>query len=156
MQTLTLEQLRATAQAGGVTSITLKAEGGTFLVTVATRSGTEGILVTTRTKEKRRFADPRKAMLLLREMGIATAQIETSHWTPDSIETGTPRPDRAVAMKRAHAAAAHDRWFRAQVEEALREANDPATRALPHEQVMAEMKTTIDRVAAKKRRGRAR
>ncbi len=156
MQTLTLEQLRATALAGGVASVTLKAAGGTFLVAVATRSGGDGVLITTRTKEPRRFADPRKAMLLLRAMGIATAQLDISRWNPDETATGTARPDRAVAMKRAHEAAAHDRWFRAQVEQGLREANDPATVMLPHARVMTEMKATIDRIAAKKRGLRAR
>src|ERR1700689_3206261 len=140
MQTLTLEQLRATAQAGGVASVTLKAAGGTFLVAVATRSGGDGVLITTRTKEPRHFADPRKAMLLLRAMGIATAQLDISQWNPDETTIGTPRPDRAVALKRAHEAAAHDRWFRAQVEQGLREANDPATVMLPHARVMTEMK----------------
>jgi len=156
MQTLTLEQLRATARAGGVASVTLKAEGGAFLVTVATRSGGDGLLITTRAKEPRRFADPRKAMLLLREMGIATARFDTSHWHPDKTSTGAPRPDRAVAMKRAHEAAAHDRWFRAQVEEGLREASDRATVTLPHARVMKDMKATIDRMVAKKKGTRAR
>ena len=33
------------------------------------------------------------------------------------------------------AARDHDAWFRAEVEQALREANDPATIMVPHEQV---------------------
>lgn len=37
------------------------------------------------------------------------------------------RRDSAERMRRAHAAVAHDQWFRAQVEQGLREANDPAT-----------------------------
>jgi len=61
-----------------------------------------------------------------------------------------------VAMKRAHEAAAHDRWFRSQVEEALREADDPSTLSIPHEQVMAEMKATIDRAATRTTGRRAR
>jgi len=154
MQTLTLEQLRAAARAGGVASVTIKAVGGTFLVAIATRSGEAGLLIATRTKEPRRFADPRKAMLLLHEMGLATAQLDTSSWKPS--KTGTSRPDRAVAMKRAHEAAAHDRWFRAQVEDGLREARDRATVTAPHEQVMTEMKAAIDRIAAKTSRRRAR
>jgi hypothetical protein len=156
MQILTLEQLRATIRAGGIASVTLKAEGGAFLVAVATRSGSDGLLVTTRTKEPRRFADLRKAMLLLREMGIATVQVDATRWNPDEIGTGTTRPDRAAAMKHAHEAAAHDRWFRAQVEEGLREADDPAAVTLPHEQVMAEMKATIHRVAAKTKKSGGR
>jgi hypothetical protein len=142
MQPLTLEQLRAT---------TLKAEGNSFVISIITQTGKHGLLITTRAKEPRRFADPRKAMLLLREMGIATARIDTSRWKPSEGRIGTPRPDRAHAMKRAHEAAAHDRWFRSQVEDGLRESSDPAAIVVPHEQVMRQMKTTIDRIAAKNR-----
>jgi len=131
-------------------------EGGAFVVAVATRSGDDGLLVTTRTKEPRRFTDLRKAMLLLREMGIVSVQVDATHWNPDEAMAGTPRPDRSEAMKRAHEAAAHDRWFRAQVEEALREADDPATVSIPHEQVMTEMKAIINRAAPKTSGRRAR
>jgi hypothetical protein len=156
VQSLSLDQLRAATRAGGITSVTLRAEGGAFVVAVATRSGDRGLLVTTRTKQPRRFADLRKAMLLLREMGIASVQVDATHWKPDEATAGAPRPDRSEAMKRAHEAAAHDRWFRAQVEEALQEVDDPATVSIPHEQVMAEMKAIIDRAAPNPSGRRAR
>jgi len=156
MQTLTLEQLRAATRAGGITSVTLKAAGRAFLIAVATRGEGDGLLVTTRTREPRRFADLRKAMLLLREIGIATAQVDATDWNPEDRASATRRPDRAAAMKHAHAAAAHDRWFRTQVADGLREADDPRTLTIPHEQVMAEMKTAIDRTASKRRGKRAR
>jgi hypothetical protein len=156
MQALTLDQLRAATQAGGIASVSLKAKGGAFLVTVATGSGDEGLLVTTRNKEPRRFSDLRKAMRLLREMGITTVQVDATGWNPDEASAGIARPDRSAAMKRAHEAAAHDRWFRAQVEEGLREADDPAIAGIPHEQVMAEMKAAIDRTATRPAGKRAR
>ncbi|HLI13222.1 MAG TPA: hypothetical protein VKY65_16635 [Alphaproteobacteria bacterium] len=156
MQSLTLEQLRAATRAGGIASVTLKGEGGAFLVAVATRGGEDGVLVTTRGHEPRRFADLRKAMLLLREMGIGTAQIDATRWNPDVAAGGARRPDRAAAMRRAHAAAAHDRWFRAQVEAGLREAADSATATVPHAKAMAEAQAAIDHAAAKARGRRAR
>jgi hypothetical protein len=149
---MTVEQLRATHRAGGIASVTLKAEGGAFIVAVATRSGEKGVLITTRAKTPRRFRDPGKAMLLLREMGIVTAQIDASRWKPGAVQAGKARPDRAVAMKQAHEAAAHDRWFRAQIEEGLREANAPNAVFYSHEQVMADTRAAIDRVIAKSRR----
>ena len=155
MQTLTLEQLRAAVRTGGAVSVTLRAEGGAFVVAVATRSGGEGLLVASRSKEPRRFGDLRKAMLLLRKMGSVTVLVDATRWNPDERGTGRERPDRALAMKRAHEAAAHDRWFRAQVEEGLREAASSGAVMLAHQQVMAEMKALVGRVAAKKRRGRA-
>lgn len=65
-------------------------------------------------------------------------------------------PIKRRQMKRVHEAAAHDRWFRAQVAESLREADDPATAMIAHERVMAEMKAAVDRLAGKKSRRRAR
>ena len=156
MQTLSLDQLRAATEAGGISSVTLKAEGGAFVVALATRNGDDGLLVTTRTRQPRRFSDLRKAILLLREMGIASVQVDATHWNPDEAAPRTPRPDRSEALKRAHEAAAHDHWFRAQVEEALREADDPATVSVSHEQVMAEIKAAIGRAATKKNSRRAR
>jgi hypothetical protein len=156
MQTLSLDQLRAATQVGGIMSVTLRAEGGTFVVAVATRNGEDGFLVTTRTRQARRFRDPRKALLLLREIGITSVQVDATDWNPNEAAGGTPRPDRSEALKRAHEAAAHDRWFRAQVEEALREANDPATVGIPHEEVMGDMKAAIDRAASKTSSRRAR
>ncbi len=46
----------------------------------------------------------------------------------------------------------HDTWFRAEVEQGLREADDPATKWIPHEQVVAETRALIDRIAAEKKR----
>ena len=43
------------------------------------------------------------------------------------------RPDRAEVLKRAHEAAAYDRWFRSQVQVAL---DDPRP-SIPHEEVSA-------------------
>jgi hypothetical protein len=154
MQHLTVEQLRAAQQTGGVASVTLKAEGGAFLVAVSTRNGGKGVLITTRAKTPRRFRDPRKAMLLLRQLGIVTARVDTTRWNPAAGATGKPRPDRAAAMRQTHEAAAHDRWFRAQIEAGLHEADDPKTVRYSHEQVMADARAIIDRAAKKHRIGR--
>jgi hypothetical protein len=52
-------------------------------------------------------------------------------------ETGVTkkRADASERMKRAHAAAAHDVWFRAEVEQALKEADDPNTQWVSNEDV---------------------
>lgn len=47
------------------------------------------------------------------------------------------RADASERMKRTHAAAAHDEWFRAEVEQALGEADDPATQWVSQEDVDA-------------------
>lgn len=51
----------------------------------------------------------------------------------------TTRADSSERLKHAHEAAAHDKWFRAQVEQAIREADDPDTAWVPHDVVKKDM-----------------
>ena len=44
-----------------------------------------------------------------------------------------------------------DKWFRAEVEEGLRELDDPNTALIPHEDAMASLRASIEEIAAVKR-----
>nr|WP_315209841.1 hypothetical protein [uncultured Albidiferax sp.] len=119
MQTLNLEQLKAATLAGGVTGITLRGDGAAFVVNVHTQRG-EAIMVTSR-QQPRRFADPRKALQVLRSTGWNECRLDATQWRPeDSALERTARPDRSIALKAAHEAAQadedYDRWFRAKVQ----------------------------------------
>jgi len=61
----------------------------------------------------------------------------TQHSPQDSLP-GKSRPDAADRMRKAFAAAEHDRWFREQVEIGLKEADDPETVWVSHEEVQRE------------------
>ena len=142
MQTMNIDQLRATAEAGGVTGATLKADGSVFFLSIETRNGGSAVVVTSRGRaglppQPRKFIDPRKAMLLLRELGIQQLQIDGSEWRPDEGRLDRSRPDRADAMKAAHHARAHDQWFRSHVEAGLLEADDPHTQWVAHDDAKA-------------------
>lgn len=116
MQQLTLEQFRATVEAGGVMTVTLKANGAAFAMQAETRRG-DAVLVDSRRKQPRMFTDPRKAMMILRDMGIRNAKLDTAAWQPEQADIlRKPRPAAAAQMKAAHEAAGHDKWFRQQVE----------------------------------------
>lgn len=105
MQNLTLEQFRATVEAGGVMSVVLKAQGAAFAIQAETRRG-DAVLVDTRRKQPRMFGDPRKALALLREMGIRKATLDAEAWRPDQTNLLRPsRPDKSVKLKAAHEAA---------------------------------------------------
>lgn len=67
----------------------------------------------------------------------------THHSSADVHRPG--RPDAAARMKRAHEAAAHDAWFRAEVEAGIKEADDPATEWVPHSKVMTDLDNRIAR-----------
>ncbi|MDZ4811352.1 MAG: hypothetical protein SGI99_01880 [Pseudomonadota bacterium] len=61
----------------------------------------------------------------LRSVGIARFEVDATDYDPTALRT--PRPDRAAAMRHNHEAVRHDAWFRKEVEQSLREADDPNT-----------------------------
>lgn len=70
----------------------------------------------------------------LKGIGIAEYRVNAVNYDPVAPIAHAPRPDSAERLKNAHGAAAYDKWFRAQVQEAL---DDPRP-CIPHEQVEAE------------------
>ena len=131
MQTLNLEQLKAATLTGGVTGITLRGEGAAFVVSVHTQRG-EAIMVTSR-QQPRRFADPRKALQVLRSIGWHQCQMDTVQWRPEeSALEKVARPDRSAALKAAHVAAQadadYDRWFHAKVQASIDGLKDGSNR----------------------------
>lgn len=63
----------------------------------------------------------------LKELGIAKYQVDATQYEPEALKVERKRDDSAERLKQAHEAAAHDQWFREQVEQAITEANDPNT-----------------------------
>jgi len=148
MHSMTLEQLRATANAGGVTGVTLKGEGGGFFVEIATRSGQDAFLVKARSTEPRRFGNPTSALIVLRGVGIAVAQLDATNWNPDQKDMTRSRQSRGEAMRGAHEAAAYNQWLAAEVQASL---DDPRP-SIPHDEVMAGMDADIAALSAVKRK----
>ena len=141
MQTMTLEQFRATNDAGGVLSVTLKADGAGFELQIETLRGPARLMKTRNRSETRRFVDPRKALLLLRDLGIRQAQIDSEMWRPEEHEfERKPRPDRAEAMKAAHEALSHTDWLSNKLAQSAA-ADHPH---LTHEEVMNDVQAIID------------
>lgn len=83
----TLQQLRATTQAGGVSGVVLKAQGDAFFVEIKMRSGDYAVLVTMRGKEPRRFKNPLRALSILRDIGIVNGQFDLSLYAPEQLNT---------------------------------------------------------------------
>lgn len=139
MQSMTLEQLRATASAGGVVGVTLKGQGSGFLMKIATRNGQDAFLVKARSTEPRRFGSPNSAMIVLRGLGIDVVQLDATNWDPDKKEVMQNRDNRAQAMREAHEAAAYNQWLAGEIQETI---NDPRP-SVPHGEVMARMDARI-------------
>lgn len=144
MRSMTLEQLRAASESGGVSDVTLKGQGGTFLVHVATRSGTDAVLAKARSSEPRRFASLATALNVLRDVGITIGKFDASDWNPTEREPIKHTENRGQALRKAHEAAAYNEWLAAEIQEAI---DDPRP-SIPHDEVMAEMDADIAALVA--------
>lgn len=141
MQSMTLEQLRVAKEAGGVTGVKLKGQGGAFLVEIVTRSGPSALLAKARSTEPRRFGNPAAALHVLRDVGITAGEFDAQDWNPDEKLNTAGTRGRAEALRRAHEAAAYNASLAAAVQEAI---DDPRP-SLPHDDVMARMNARIAR-----------
>ena len=149
MQSMTIEQLRVARDAGGVAGVTVKGQGGAFLVQIATRSGSDAVLAKARSSEPRRFGNLVAALNVLRGIGITTGQFDATEWNPAAKEETVGNRGRADAMRKAHEAAAYAQWLAAEIQEAI---DDPRPSS-PHDEVMARMDA---RIARQKAAGRKR
>lgn len=147
MQSMTIEQLRAASNAGGVSGVTLKGQGGMFLVQIATRSGAEAVLTKARSTEPRRFGNPLAALNVLRDIGITVGQFDASEYDPADKKHDTGNRGRANAMRKAHEAAAYNQGLVAEIQEAI---DDPRP-SIPHDEVMAEMDADITALVAEQK-----
>jgi hypothetical protein len=83
------------------------------------------------------------------QLGLSRFEVDAGGFEPD---TTLRRPDQAERLRAAHDAAEHDRWFREQIEIGLKQAADPNTQWIPHEEVerrwakrRAELQAQIER-----------
>jgi hypothetical protein len=76
---------------------------------------------------------------VLRDIGIAVAQLDATHWNPDQKDMSQSRENRAQAMREAHEAAAYTKWLAAEIQASI---DDPRL-SIPHDEVMAEMDADI-------------
>ena len=150
MKTFTIDQARSAAASGGVLSANLCPVGRMFALEFETRNGT-AMLIASVSKEVRRFGNPAKAFEIVRDLGLEGGRYSVAQWRPEERDIDRPtRPDKSAALKAAHEAAAYDKWFRGQVQEAL---DDPRP-SIPHEQVQAEW--AIERAELLQRGGKSR
>lgn len=141
MYSMTLEQLRVASNSGGVSGVTLKGQGGAFLVQIETRSGSGAVLSKARSSEPRRFGNPLAALSLLRDLGITVGQFDASDWNPAEKVVNSRDDARAQVLREAHEAAAYNQWLAAEIQEAI---DDPRP-SVPHDEVIARMDARIER-----------
>lgn len=83
----------------------------------------------------------------LKSIGIAQCNVNISNYD-DSVKR-VSRPDTKQRLEHTKEAVAHDKWFREQVEEGIRQANDPNTVMVPHEEVVKDMHRQREAIKAR-------
>ena len=149
-----LAQASAAVKAGGVRSAVVRAAKGAFFVELETRESGVVALVTKNGRTPRAFRDPGQALKIVRELGVAHGRFALDEWDTHAPKgKAWRRPDSAAHLKathqRAQEADEYDAWFRAEVEQGLREADDPAIEKIPHDQAMAMLTQMRDAARAK-------
>ncbi|MGQ8708738.1 antitoxin PaaA2 family protein [Serratia sp. TSA_198.1] len=89
-------------------------------------------LAAQRSKQIRVFKRLETLVTYLQEIGIARFEVNAENYDPHSTDA-TLRPDRSVALKRAHQAAAYEEWLREQVQASM----DDSRPALSHDDAQA-------------------
>jgi hypothetical protein len=74
----------------------------------------------------------------LKALGIAEYRVNAVNFDPVALKERSTRPDATARLKNAHQAAAYNKWFLEQVDEGIREADDPNTVMVPHSVVKKE------------------
>ncbi|MDP2829434.1 MAG: hypothetical protein Q8O37_12610 [Sulfuricellaceae bacterium] len=128
MKTFTIDQARSAVASGGVLSANLRPDGSMFALEFETSNG-PAMLIASVSKQVRRFGNPAKAFEIVRDLGLEGGHYSVAQWRPEDREIDRPsRPDKSAKLKAAHAAAAHDHWFREQVEIGLKDMRDGRVR----------------------------
>jgi hypothetical protein len=98
----------------------------------------ERALAAQRSRQVRVFRRMEALVSYLKDVGIERFDVDAADYHAEGGKAHS-RPDRAKALRQAHEAAAHDRWFREQIENAVQEADDPNIGWVPHEVVKEDM-----------------
>ena len=109
----------------------------------------------TRSGDARVFKKLETLVGYLKDIGIHHFEVDAAGYDRSSVTT-YKRPDASAAMKKAHAAAAHDKWFREHVEQAIVEADKPDAKWVSNDEVKAESavrRAAWRQRAAEQRRG---
>lgn len=125
--------LKELVAAHSISSAFIIGEDTAYFVTI--KYGIAEKVIGARTRQggikEREFLSLDAAAKYLRGIGIRHFDVDESHFS--GMKKRTSRPDRSVALKATHEAAAYDKWFRSQVGEAIKEADDPNTQWVSNE-----------------------
>ena len=137
METIDHTTLTKLAEAGVVRSAHVVGRDGGWGILVK-YGMTERVLAAQRSRQVRIFRKLETLVDYLKGIGIPRFEIDAANYDPHSV-TAAKRPDRAVAMKDAHAAAAYSKWLKAEVQEAIEDIRP----SVPHDEAMRQVRAAI-------------
>lgn len=126
------------AEAGLVHSAHVVGQAGGWSVLVKYGKN-ERALAASRSQQIRLFRKLETLADYLKGVGIPRFDVDAVNYDPrgDSVHK---RPDRALAMKGAHQAAAYTKWLKAEIQEAI----DDTSQTISHEEAMRLMRKAIN------------
>lgn len=136
----TLTQL---VHAGAISRAHIVGQKGGWAVVVSYGT-TERALAAQRSRQVRLFRKFETLVGYLRDVGIAKFDVDAGDYSPDALKAAK-RPDSAVTLRRAHEAATHDTWFRAQVAQAMEAAEQPGAVWHDHDAMFDELSARAKR-----------
>src|SRR5438046_9400605 len=118
VETIDHTTLTSLVEVGAVDGAHVVGQEGGWAIRVRYGTG-ERALAAQRSRRVRLFKRLETLVSYLKDVGISHFDVDVADYAPETVKTHA-RPDRAEALRRAHEAAAHDRWFREQVGDALK------------------------------------
>lgn len=116
-ETIDHTTLHRLVEAGAVRTAHVVGTSGGWALTVKFGLN-ERPLAAQRSRQIRLFKKLETLVSYLKDVGIAQFDVDASNYSPEGQNRST-RPDRSVALKRAHEAVAYDTWFREQVQASI-------------------------------------
>lgn len=146
MTTETIDHATLTklAEGGAVRSVRVVGQPGGWGILVKYGT-TERALAAQRSQQVRLFRKFETLVGYLKGVGVARYEVDAVNWDAAS-PTARTRPDTSAAMKKAHEAAAYDKWLKAEVQEAI----DDTSPTIPHDEVARNVRAAIKGVRMKR------
>ena len=108
----------------------------------------EKVLATTPGNKIRTWSKMDTLVEYIAKLGIKRLETDLTGYTV-GIKPGRKRPDRSIALKQAHAAAEHDKWFREQVQIGLEQAKSPNAVWISQEDMEKRMDAKVENLKAR-------
>ena len=138
LDTIDSKAVRGLVEARAVTGATILGRSGGWAVVIRYGSA-ERAVAAQRSRRMRLWRNLNTAASFVRqELGMSRFDVDAADHDPTAASRR--RPDAAARLKRA---LSYDEWARRDLAEAVRQADDPATEWIDHDDAMAELRSVI-------------